>query len=692
MLKHLFFILLIPTGLFAQKQNNNWFFGTYLGMKFDGGNMSIVPPQTSKMYAPYGCTSYSDPSSGALLFYTNGAYVYNRFHQQMPNGFYINNETFGIHTMIVPVPGSTRFYYIFASASSESKLYYCKVDMQLDNGKGDIIENRTLLGDFFDLQFTVVKQYYDNGYWLITHKVGTNEFYSYSIDKNGVSASPVSSIAGRPSFPNTSYVYGKMVASSDGEQFVMTTGIQTTDCFAQMFQFDKRCGKVTAGDFLEPRVLQGYPVLAFPAFSPDNHLVYISWYYNTGQNFLLQYNLFNRSAQTILTSFNNEAGDMQVGPDNKLYVTSAENGAVTPKISVINKPNEIGAACDFKLRSINLGTATSYFTEHFPTFIMDISEQKKGYAAPRIKVQSLCLGTKTSIKLKDSFVSDSFKWELGDGTVSKLLKTEHTYSQAGKYSIIFNWYVCGKSYFTCDTIVIGPKPIIDLGPDTILCAGASIKLNGPKPADEYKWSTGETTDNITVQKEGSYTLTVSNGGCSASDDIAISHYPSLWTVLGDEYFICDDEKELTKLDAGEGFTRYKWTPTGDTTQWIKVALLGEYFVVVEDFRGCKGEDGTKVKRRCPVKVYFPNVFTPNSDGLNDAFEPIGKDVTKFSMTVYNGWGEVVFVTDDISHTWDGTHKGKPSPAGVYIYKSYYEGYRNKKITGFDVKGNLTLLR
>ncbi len=101
------------------------------------------------------------------------------------------------------------------------------------------------------------------------------------------------------------------------------------------------------------------------------------------------------------------------------------------------------------------------------------------------------------------------------------------------------------------------------------------------------------------------------------------------------------------MDAGEGLVNYKWISTGDTTQWINVAMVGEYLVVVKDFRGCNGNDGTKVKRRCPVKVYFPNAFTPNGDGLNDYYEPLGKDVTAFEMTIYNSWGQLVFKTSSI---------------------------------------------
>ncbi len=140
------------------------------------------------------------------------------------------------------------------------------------------------------------------------------------------------------------------------------------------------------------------------------------------------------------------------------------------------------------------------------------------------------------------------------------------------------------------------------------------------------------------------------------------------------------------------FNNTKWIPTGDTSQWINVAEVGDYFVIVKDYRGCKGNDAAKAERRCPVKVHFPNAFTPNGDGLNDTFLPRCVDITKFTMTVYNRWGELVFTTNTTDQGWSGTAGNNPAPDGVYFYKAYYEGYRNKRIKGFEAKGTVTLLR
>src|SRR5690606_13763869 len=71
---------------------------------------------------------------------------------------------------------------------------------------------------------------------------------------------------------------------------------------------------------------------------------------------------------------------------------------------------------------------------------------------------------------------------------------------------------------TCDT------PAIDLGNDTILCAGNSIELStgNTDVGVTYLWSTGATTDTINVDSSGTYVVTVTNVyGCSNTDSIEV---------------------------------------------------------------------------------------------------------------------------------------------------------------------------
>ncbi|MFT4016709.1 MAG: gliding motility-associated C-terminal domain-containing protein, partial [Agriterribacter sp.] len=89
-------------------------------------------------------------------------------------------------------------------------------------------------------------------------------------------------------------------------------------------------------------------------------------------------------------------------------------------------------------------------------------------------------------------------------------------------------------------------------------------------------------------------------------------------------------------------------------------------------------------------IYVPNTFTPNRDGKNDVWRPIiyGK-LNSFSISVYNRWGQIVYFSDNIKNTWDGTFKGNNLPAGLFLYSITAKDYRNKPV---NIKGYVTIMR
>lgn len=66
-------------------------------------------------------------------------------------------------------------------------------------------------------------------------------------------------------------------------------------------------------------------------------------------------------------------------------------------------------------------------------------------------------------------------------------------------------------------------------------------------------------------------------------------------------------------------------------------------------------------------VYLPNAFTPDQDGVNDKFGAVGINAEKYDLKIFNRWGELLFESNNITHKWDGSHKGKLVSDGVYVY-------------------------
>ena len=103
--------------------------------------------------------------------------------------------------------------------------------------------------------------------------------------------------------------------------------------------------------------------------------------------------------------------------------------------------------------------------------------------------------------------------------------------------------------------------------------------------------------------------------------------------------------------------------------------------------GCHGADS--VLLRPPAHIFFPNAFTPNGDGLNDFFGPVGHSIESFEMTVFDRWGEVVFTTEDPNIQWDGSINGSGAPqTGVYVFTYRAEGHYFPPEDGI---GHVTLL-
>jgi gliding motility-associated-like protein len=73
--------------------------------------------------------------------------------------------------------------------------------------------------------------------------------------------------------------------------------------------------------------------------------------------------------------------------------------------------------------------------------------------------------------------------------------------------------------------------------------------------------------------------------------------------------------------------------------------------------------------------YIPNTFTPDSDEFNPIFKPIftsGYAPDKYSLEIFNRWGELIFTTNNFDEGWDGTYKNKDAQVGTYTWKIHFK--------------------
>ena len=117
-----------------------------------------------------------------------------------------------------------------------------------------------------------------------------------------------------------------------------------------------------------------------------------------------------------------------------------------------------------------------------------------------------------------------WSWDFGDGTTSDLQNPTHAYSVSGEYTVSLTVYD-NYGYFietSSRTVSIQVAPVhVNLGKDTSMCFGDLIVLNAGIEGATYLWSTGETAQEIGVMDDGTYWVTVNNGGCVGSDTIQV---------------------------------------------------------------------------------------------------------------------------------------------------------------------------
>lgn len=92
----------------------------------------------------------------------------------------------------------------------------------------------------------------------------------------------------------------------------------------------------------------------------------------------------------------------------------------------------------------------------------------------------------------------------------------------------------------------------------------------------------------------------------------------------------------------------------------------------------------------PCHYDFPNVFTPNLDGVNDEFGLLYNCAPNgFELKIFNRWGQMVYDGEEYEQGWDGTFNGRPAPVDVYMWIARVVGPDGEEETR---QGNVTLLR
>jgi len=246
-----------------------------------------------------------------------------------------------------------------------------------------------------------------------------------------------------------------------------------------------------------------------------------------------------------------------------------------------------------------------------------------------------------------------------------------------------------KASDTMQVINLYPSPVVTLNHEPTLCAGDTRTLDAGAGFTSYLWNTGATSQSITVNSTGVYSVTVAdNNGCRGVDATMINQIlPAPKNFLPGDTAICS--YETINIQSSQLYREYLWSNNA-VTRRVTVEP-GIYWLQVTDNHNCKGIDSILIDtKKCIEGLFVPNAFTPNHDGKNDVLKPFlfGK-VKKFSFTIYNRWGSVVFQTTQLGVGWNGELNGQAQDTNSFIWVCTYQLEGQKPQTE---KGTVVLIR
>ena len=260
------------------------------------------------------------------------------------------------------------------------------------------------------------------------------------------------------------------------------------------------------------------------------------------------------------------------------------------------------------------------------------------------------------------------------------------YSQAGSFNDTIR-----RSLPLCDSILsikIKTNPIPEITENLTICKNDTIYIRGRifNKSGVYRdtlRSLNSRCDTVIVTN-----VTISNLSLNLGSDVTLERGDSL---------LLNPSVNAPKS------VKWKWIPTTGLScntcpsPVARPEKTVTYIVEARDTSGaCTVKDDITITVKACDKIFIPDAFSPNNDGNNDMFIAYGSGCASQikSMTIFNRWGEMVFLSRNIVlnnpiNGWDGTFRDKKLPADVYIYLIEIE-YGDGKVKTFS--GDLTLVR
>ena len=297
---------------------------------------------------------------------------------------------------------------------------------------------------------------------------------------------------------------------------------------------------------------------------------------------------------------------------------------------------------------------------------------------------SICYGESTTLTANGAH---TYQWSNGSSnqsiTVEPLFST--TYYLTG-YSI----YECVK--IDSAQVMVNPKPIIDFIAEPLSgCEPLSVKFINNSDNGTYYWYFGDGNSSniyspIHNNNDGVYTVTlIVKNQYNCSDTLTKFNYITIYPspIAGFSIFpliTTEDDGRVKILDESYGATSWYYD-FGEENEQNDIFTdrepnyiytnAGNYTIIqiVANEYNCYDTAYNNVIIKPSTMFYIANSFTPNADGLNETFMPLGFNVPikDYEFRIFDRWGKQLFYTTDLYVGWDGKYKDEFVKQDMYVY-------------------------
>lgn len=343
------------------------------------------------------------------------------------------------------------------------------------------------------------------------------------------------------------------------------------------------------------------------------------------------------------------------------------------------------------------------------------------YATPTYQVYP-----ETMVNIDNNTIGPwDYLWDFGDTTTSiSVNPVNHIYDTCGIYTILLTLTSQHCQDTLSHTIIIDPPPpVASFSPGAEGCAPLTVSfINHSQYGLSYLWSFGdggastEVSPVYTFYQPGPYQVTLTVYGYNGQNDITtgssiivhpsptafFQYTPSLVSIPDDAvfFFNLSDNADYYYWDFGDGSPED--TAFNPIHNYEEEGTYDVTLIVWNEF-GCYDtmyiSEAVVAETNC--QIIFPNAFTPNDAGpsggyytpadkvSNDIFFPTYQGIIEYTLEIYNRWGELIFVSQNLEKGWDGYYRDEPCKQDVYIWKARWKCVNKQEYSGI---GDVLLLR